>query len=70
MQAIDEYFKMLSHPSKSSTIYGMLKLLPLWVVRLALGSGLLLGYAVSRPGLGPGYGWGYGHNNYNYGRSR
>ena len=41
LQAIDEYFKMLSHTSKSSTIYGMLKLLPLWVVRLALGSGLL-----------------------------
>ena len=41
MQAIDEYFKMLSHTSKSSTIYGMLKLLPLWVVRLALASGVL-----------------------------
>ena len=32
---------MLSHTSKSSTIYGMLKLLPLWVVRLALASGVL-----------------------------
>ena len=41
MQAIDEYFKMLSHTSKSSTIYGMLKLVPLWVVRLALATGVL-----------------------------
>ena len=32
---------MLSHTSKSSTIYGMLKLVPLWVVRLALATGVL-----------------------------
>ena len=32
---------MLSLTSKSSTIYGALKLVPLWVVRLALATGIL-----------------------------
>ena len=40
-QAIDEFMRLLKLTSKSSTVHGALKLAPLWLVRLALTSGLL-----------------------------
>jgi len=40
-KAIDKFFHMLSITSKSSTIHGALKLVPLWLVRLALATGIL-----------------------------
>jgi len=39
--AIEKYFHLLKTTSKSSTIHGALKLLPLWVVRIALATGVL-----------------------------
>jgi len=39
--AIDKYFEHTMAPSKSSMIYGMLKLLPLWLVNIVLSTGLL-----------------------------
>ena len=35
-QAIEEFFRLLSLTSKSSTVHGALKLAPLWLVRLVL----------------------------------
>ena len=40
-QAIDEFMRLLKLTSKSSTVHGALKLVPLWLVRLALATGLL-----------------------------
>ena len=40
-EAIDQYFHLLKTTSKSSTIHGALKLLPLWLVRIALATGVL-----------------------------
>jgi len=39
--AIDKYFEHLKGPAKSSMIYGMLKLLPKWLVNVVLSTGLL-----------------------------
>ena len=39
--AIDKYFHLLKTTSKSSTIHGALKLLPLWVVKIILASGVM-----------------------------
>ena len=41
VQAIDEFMRLLKLTSKSSTVHGALKLAPLWLVRLALTTGLL-----------------------------
>ena len=41
VQAIDEFMRLLKLTSKSSTVHGALKLAPLWLVRLALVTGLL-----------------------------
>jgi len=40
-KAIDEFMRLLKLTSKSSTVHGALKLAPLWLVRLALTTGLL-----------------------------
>jgi len=40
-KAIDEFFRLLSITSKSSTVHGALKLAPMWLVRLALATGIL-----------------------------
>ena len=41
VQAIDEFMRLLKLTSKSSTVHGALKLVPLWVVRLALATGVV-----------------------------
>jgi len=40
-EAIDKYFEHLRVPAKSSTIQGALKLIPLWLARVVLASGIL-----------------------------
>jgi len=40
-KAINTYFDMLKTTSKSSTIHGALKLMPLWLVKIVLTSGVL-----------------------------
>ena len=40
-KAIDEFFHLLSITSKSSTIHGAMKLVPLWLVKLALATGIM-----------------------------
>merc|ERR1712123_326331 len=40
-KAIETYFGLLKTTSKSSTIHGAMKLLPLWLVKLALATGVL-----------------------------
>ena len=40
-EAIDKFFTMINNTSKSSTIHGAMKLIPLWLVKLVLASGIM-----------------------------
>jgi len=40
-KAIDKYFELLAASSKTSTIHGAMKLLPLWLVKIVLFTGIL-----------------------------
>ena len=39
--AVDKYFDLLAASSKTSTVHGVMKMLPLWIVKLVLLSGIL-----------------------------